>query len=101
MARQKRSENSSRVRVAGTGPLSFELSAGAVLTIREFGPSPIKRPTAGGSRFKSTAYLLFKGQTKIGRLSPTTVSNLAEKIPSSCKVVEVDKAKKILLVDLT
>jgi hypothetical protein len=88
------------VKVIGTSPLSFELRPGTVLTVKEFGPASKTRPSIG-SKFKSNAYLLFNGITKIGRLSPSTLSKLGGEIPTSCKVVEVDKARKVLLIDIT
>lgn len=86
-------------RVAGTSPLSFECRVGDELTVKEIGPSAMNRPTVG-SKFNSTAYLLFKGITKIGRLSPKTVEKLAGRIPKTCKVVSIDKIKKILSVEM-
>lgn len=87
------------VRVVGTSPLSFELRIGDELSVKEIGPSAINRPTVGG-KFNSTAYLLFKGITKVGRFSPKTVEKLKNKIPRTCKVVQIDKVKKVVSVEL-
>ncbi|MDQ3816080.1 MAG: hypothetical protein M3362_00120 [Acidobacteriota bacterium] len=86
------------VRVSGTGPLSFEVRPGSILTIKEIGPSSTSRPSIGGG-FNSKGYLLFAGQTKVGRLSPAALVKLGERDISSCKVVTVDKTRKILLVE--
>jgi hypothetical protein len=86
------------VRVSGTSPLSFDVTPGTVLTIKEIAPSAVNRPTLG-SKFKSKGYLLFKGITKLGRLSPSALAKIGESVPANCKVVQVDKAKKILAVE--
>lgn len=98
--RTSKNESSTVVRVVGTSPLSFDVRLGDELTIKEVGPSAMNRPTLGG-RFKSNAYLLFKGITKVGRLSPNSVEKIGDNIPSKCKVVKIDKLKKILSVEIT
>jgi hypothetical protein len=90
--------SSTVVRVTGTSPLSFDLWPGVSLTVKEISPSASNRPTLGGG-FKTKGYLLFSGQTKVGRLSPSVVSKLNGNIPLSCKVLKVDKARKLLLVE--
>lgn len=89
------------VRVAGTSPLSFDLWPGATLTVKEFAPSKPTRPTLGGGGFKTKAYLLFSGQTKVGRLTPAALTKLGGGVPPSCKVSLVDKARKLLLVEFS
>ena len=86
------------VRIAGTSPLSFEVWKGMILTIKEIPPSAINRPTLG-TKFKSTGYLVFNGITKVGRLSPAVLTKIG-KVPDTCKVVLVDKEKKILSVEV-
>ncbi len=88
------------VRVAGTSPLSFDLWPGITLAVKEFAPSKASRPTIGGG-FKSKGYLLFSGQTKVGRLSPSALTKLGGDIPSICKVSKVDKTRKVLLVEFS
>lgn len=85
------------IRVSGTSPLSFEVFVGSILAVKEFAPSHYTRPTAG-SGFKSSGYLLFHDQTKVGRLSPENVNKLGKRVPTTCTVAEVDKARKILRV---
>jgi hypothetical protein len=86
------------VRVAGTSPLSFDLWPGIILTVKEILPSAANRPTLGGS-FKSKGYLLFNGITKVGKLSPASLKKLGSTVPEQCKVVEVNKDKKVLSVE--
>src|SRR5207237_4282593 len=85
------------VRVAGTSPLSFDVTVGTTLQVREFAPSSPSRPTIGG-RFKSSAFLLFRDRTKVGRLSPASLRKLGNSVPPVCTVVEVDRNRGILLV---
>ena|SRR6267154_1088670 len=85
------------VRVTGTSPLSFEVLPGTTLTVREFAPSSYNRPTIG-SGFKSSAYLLFHDETKVGRLSPDSLLLLGKKVPRKCTVSEVNRERKILRV---
>ena len=85
------------VRVVGTSPLSFETPIGARLEIREIGPSSYSRPSVGG-KFKKSAYLLYRGITKVGRLSPAAVSKIGEPVPENCFAVEVNPVKKLLKV---
>lgn len=88
------------LKVTGTSPLSFEVNEGDILAVRQFGPSSHTRPTVGGG-FKTHAYLIFNGITKVGRLSPKDASRLADEvIPDTCVVVEVDAEKRILKVAL-
>lgn len=87
------------VRVAGTSPLSFELWTGMTLTIKEMSPSASNRPTIG-AKFKSKGYLIFNGRTKVGRLSTATLNKIGHHIPKTCRVVQVDKEKKILSVEV-
>ena len=88
------------LKVTGTSPLSFEVNEGDVLAVRQFGPSSHTRPTVGGG-FKTHAYLIFNGITKVGRLSPGDASRLADEvIPNTCVVVEGDAARRILKVAL-
>lgn len=87
-----------KVRVTGTTPLSFELKPGAVLTVKEYSPSASNRPTAG-SKFKSNAFILFRGITKIGKLSDAAIEKLDGRVPDSCRVHQVDAEKKILTVE--
>lgn len=86
-----------RIKVSGTSPLSFDAIVGSILHVKEFSPSSHSRPTLGGG-FKSRAFLIFNGKTKVGRLSPANLRTLGGFIPSTCKVVEVDKARKSLVV---
>jgi hypothetical protein len=86
------------VRVAGTSPLSFDLWPGVTLTVKEISPSASNRPTLG-SKFKAKGYLLFNGITKVGRLSPASLQKIGELVPSQCRVVEVDKDRKVLSVE--
>jgi hypothetical protein len=85
------------VRVVGTSPLSFELAIGAVLDVKKYEPSKFSRPTAGRG-FKTSAYLLFSDETKVGRLSPASLKKLSSTVPSTCTVVEVDTNRKRLSV---
>jgi hypothetical protein len=85
------------VRVSGTSPLSFDLAIGSTLTVKEFAPSHYSRPTIG-SGFKSKAFLLFHNETKVGRLSTASVSQLGRRVPTNCTVSEVDKGRKVLRV---
>lgn len=84
------------IRVIGTGPLSFDVRHGAVLTVKEFGPSDYSRPTVAGG-FKQSAYLLFANKTKVGRLSPASLKKLSS-VPPTCTVIEVDKSRNRLSV---
>jgi hypothetical protein len=93
----KRTIEPTVVRVTGTTPLSFELSPGKRLTVKKIGPSAKNRPTAG-SKFKGTAYLLFDGVTKIGRLSDAALTKLGKNVPETCTVKDVNEAKKVLTV---
>lgn len=96
-AKLKASPEKLGIRIVGTSPLSFDLSPGMTLTVKEFGLSANNRPTVGG-KFKRSAYLLFNGITKVGRLSPKAEIEVGYPIPQTCKVVEVDREKKILKV---
>lgn len=87
------------VRVTGTSPLSFEVWTGMTLTIKEIAPSANNRPTLG-AKFKTKGYLVFNGRTKVGRLSPAALKKIGETIPETCKVVQVDRGKKILSVEV-
>lgn len=89
--------NVDAIRVAGTSPLSFELKVGMELQVREFGPSPYSRPSVGG-RFRSNAYLIYSGGTKIGRLTPAIVDKLGGTPQKTCTVVKIDPNRKILIV---
>ena len=95
--RAKPSAKGIEVSVSGTSPLSFDVLPGAILVVKEFAPSHYTRPTAG-SGFKKSGFLLFHNQTKVGRLSPDSISLLGKKIPSKCRVSEVDKQRKVLRV---
>jgi hypothetical protein len=86
------------VRVTGTSPLSFDLWPGVTLTVKEISPSAQNRPTLGG-KFTTKGYLLFNGITKVGRLSPASLKKIGDNVPLQCKVVEVDKGRKILSVE--
>jgi hypothetical protein len=99
-SKPERNVKDGSLKVTGTSPLSFEVNEGDVLAVRQFGPSSHNRPTVGGG-FKTHAYLIFNGITKVGRLSPKDASRLAhEVVPDSCVVVEVDAVKRILKVAL-
>jgi hypothetical protein len=87
------------VRVSGTSPLSFDVWKGMTLTIKEMGPSANNRPTLG-AKFKSKGYLVFNGRTKVGRFSPATLNKIGSRVPETCTVVQVDKEKKILSVEV-
>jgi len=95
--RNRHSNTDIIIRVVGTSPLSFEVTAGAILQVREIGPSSASRPTVGG-RFKSSAFLLFNDKTKVGRLSPASLKTLGQAVPRECKVAEVDKERRVLRV---
>lgn len=106
MATEKRGQNSRNrrkssrgieVRVTGTSPLSFDVIPGNILFVREFAPSLHNRPTIG-SGFKSSGYLLFHDETKVGRLSPESVSRLGKRVPKTCTVSEVNRDRKVLRV---
>ena len=92
-----RSKTGTTIRVSGTSPLSFEVSVGSILTVKQFAPSHYNRPTVG-SGFKSAGYLLFHNETKVGRLSLENLSKIGKRVPQSCTVSEVDKSRKILRV---
>ncbi len=85
------------INVGGVGPLSFELKEGAHLKVKEFSPSKKSRPTVG-SRFKKSAYLIFNGPTKVGRVSPADQKKLGDKIPKYCIVHKIEKEKNKLFV---
>jgi len=87
------------IKLSGTGPLSFEVKEGEELKVKEISPSSKSRPTAG-SRFKTSALLVFKGSTKIGRIPPKNQDELGGRIPEYCKVIEVNKEKKVLIVEI-
>lgn len=96
----KRNVENGFLKVTGTSPLSFDVNQGDILTVRQFGPSSHTRPTVSGG-FKTHAYLIFNGITKVGRLSPRDVSRLGDGlIPDTCIVVEVDPERRILRVAL-
>jgi hypothetical protein len=97
MGPMKRSSEPIVVRVTGTTPLSFELSPGTSLVVKKIGPSAKNRPTAG-SKFKTSAYLVFDGVTKIGRLSDSALKRLGKNVPDKCTVQDVSVAKKLLTV---
>jgi hypothetical protein len=86
------------VRVTGTTPLSFNVKPGSVLTVKKYSPSASNRPTVG-SKFKSDAYIVFKGITKVGRLSDSAISKLQGDVPAQCVVYAVDEVKKVLSVE--
>jgi hypothetical protein len=99
-SKPERNAKNGFLKVAGTSPLSFEVNEGDILAVRQFGPSSHTRPTVGGG-FKTHAYLIFNGITKVGRLSPRDAARLADEvIPDTCVVVEVDAGKRILKVAL-
>ena len=86
------------VRVAGTSPLSFAVTEGQQLQVKEIGPSSKQRPTIGG-KFKTSAYLIYNGIKKIGKLSEASLRKLGEAtVPGTCVVEKVDSEKKILMV---
>jgi hypothetical protein len=69
-----------KVRVTGTTLLSFALKPGTVLVVKKYSPSASNRPTVG-SKFKSDAFILFRGITKIGKLSDAAIKKLAGHVP--------------------
>lgn len=85
------------VRLAGTTPLSFRLSPGTVLSVKTYQPSANNRPTVGG-KFKKSAFLVFNGVTKVGRLSPAALKKLNDKPAPECTVVSVNEEKSALVV---
>lgn len=87
------------VRVVGTTPLSFKLRPGMILDIKSYSASANNRPTVGG-KFKNTAYLLFAGVTKVGRLSPAALKKIGSKVPDRCTVARVDAEKNVLMVSI-
>jgi len=88
------------LRVKGTSPLSFDVTPGDILSIREFEPSTHTRPTLSGG-FKTSAFLIFNGITKVGSLNAKDVARLGdESIPDACTVTEVNRATKVLKVEL-
>lgn len=90
-------EKSMIVRIIGTGPLSFVVRESEELTIKKYGPSSATRPSAGAP-FRNTAHLVFRNQTKIGRISPKDSLKMGDKVPKSCTVIEVNQEKKIIKV---
>ena len=88
------------LKLSGTSPLSFEVSVGTTLQIKEVGPSNHWRPTVG-SGFKSNGLLVFNNKTKVGSFKPEDMSSFSPSIiPATCTVTEVDKSRKILRVAL-
>jgi hypothetical protein len=92
-----KSTNEVELKLAGTTPLSFELKPGAVLSVKTYQPSRSNRPTVGG-KFQSSAYLVFSGVTKVGRISPAALKKLPSPPPSTCTVVSVDEEKEAVVV---
>jgi len=92
-------ERSRVCRIVGTSPLSFDIARGTWVSIRRTKPPSISRPTVGAS-FKGDAFIVFKGVTKIGRLSPRDVEALGA-VPNRGMVVTVDRDRLILEISLT
>ena len=85
------------VKVSGTSPLSFSVDVGTILQVREISPSSHTRPTLG-SGFKSNAYLLFTGRTKVGNVPQESLEQLGAQVPKTCTVCEVNRERKMLFV---
>lgn len=86
------------VPLSGIGPLSFQVSPGMALTVRELSSPSKNRPTVGGS-LKSKSYLVFNGITKVGSPDSESLEKSGQVVPQSCKVVEVNKDKQMILVE--
>ena len=95
----KKNSRVATLRVVVTSPLSFDVTVGEVLRIRQFEPSSHNRPTVSGG-FKTIAFLVFDGITKVGRLKPNDVNSLGRPVPEECTVVEVDRTRKMLKIQL-
>ncbi len=90
-------ENYVSICLTGTGPLSFELKPLMRLAVKKYGLGSKSRPTAG-LKFKSDAYLVFNGPTKVGRISSASLKKLEEYDLSFCDVSEVDMEKNTVIV---
>jgi hypothetical protein len=97
MLQKKKIESGVEIKLVGTTPLSFNLKPGAVLTVKTYEPSSSNRPTVGG-KFKSSAFLVFNGITKVGRISPAALKKLNNKPSPTCTVASVNEEKNSLVV---
>ncbi len=85
------------VKVAGTSPLSFELHPGDKILVKKYVAGASHRPTSG-AKYRTDAYILYRGVTKIGKLSEASLKKLGGSVPDECIVTKVDAEKKILMV---
>lgn len=81
------------IELTGTSPLSFEVPLGSVLSVRKFMPSKKGRPSVGGG-FKSDAYIVHFGITKIGQVNKKNNEIFDGAKPRKCIAYEVDLIKK-------
>lgn len=87
------------VQLTGTSPLSFEVTPGSSLTIRRFSESDRRRPTVG-SGFKTSAFVVFSGITKVGQINKKDVSFFETSSPRKCIALEVNKEQKKFTVGI-
>jgi hypothetical protein len=85
------------VKVIGTSPLSFELHLGDKILVKRYISGGSKGPKPG-PKCRTDAYILYRGVTKIGKLSDTSIKKLEGNIPEECTVSKVDPEKNILMV---
>lgn len=97
--KRNKNKNPTAIKLLGTGPLSFEVTVGTTLAIRRYLPSTPSRPTIG-SGFKTSAFVVYKGITKVGRINPKEVEALKGEIPATCVVLEVDATRNLLIIGL-
>jgi hypothetical protein len=92
------SKESVIVQVSDTSPFSFAVQVGATLIVKNYKPSSSGRPNVRG-RFTKSAYLLFNGLSKVGRLSDAAFKRIGADVPQECHVVEVEQEKNVLTVE--
>ncbi|MCF7962596.1 MAG: hypothetical protein K9M08_17800 [Pirellula sp.] len=85
------------VKVAGTSLFSFELNPGDKIVVKKY-VARASRLSTSGAKYRTDAYMLYRGITKVGKLSEASLKKLGGSVPDECIVTKVDAEKKILMV---
>ena len=91
------SRNETVSKLIGTTPFTFHLKPGMKLEIREVGAASKARPSVGKT-FRQRSFLVFKGVTKVGKLSDSCIDQLDGVIPVTCTVQSIDVEKQAVFV---
>ena len=93
------SRNEITSKLIGTTPFTLSLKPGMTLEIKIVGAAAKSRPSVGKT-FRQRSFLVFKGVTKVGKLSDSCIEQLEGDVPQTCTVESVDMVKKVVSVSI-